>query len=210
MATPYIDTIILLTGLEEAKVLGRHLKTHNPKLNIVPTIDRDALDKACKSGTSMTRLISFCSPVIVPASYLIAIPFGSYNFHPGPPTYPGRYPSVFALHEEACNFGATFHLMSKRVDEGPIIAADYFTVPDNCHLEQLDTLTFKALLGIFVRYAKHLATDSSPLKPQQIYWSGKKRTKSDCDMLCQIEPTMSGDEKARRKRACGVHLQEGS
>jgi methionyl-tRNA formyltransferase len=154
-----------------------------------------------------TRLISFCSSAIVPKAHLAAIPCGSYNFHPGPPPYPGRYPSVFALYEGVGNFGVTFHEMAERVDEGPIIATEWFTVPGNCDLETLDTMAFNTLLEMFLRFSQRLATDARPLKQKPINWSGVKRAKSDCDALCKIDPAMSQEEKALRIRACGIHIR---
>jgi methionyl-tRNA formyltransferase len=197
---------MLLTGEAEAAVFGQLLQNHNPNLTIIPANNRNSLDNACDNVRPGTRLISFCSSVIVPKAHLDAIPCGTYNFHPGPPSYPGRYPSVFALYEEAGNFGVTVHVMAERVDEGPIIAAEWFTVPENCDLETLDTLAFKALMGLFRRLAKRLATDSEPLKPKMIRWSGKKWAKADCDALCRIDSSTSSTEAAKKIRACGVHL----
>ena len=47
----------------------------------------------------------------------------SYNFHPGPPNRPGRYPSVFALYDNARHFGITVHEMLPKVDSGAIKVA---------------------------------------------------------------------------------------
>ena len=77
-----MKTIFLLTGEAEAEALGQHLRTHNPQLEVIPAIDRSALDQACASMNPSTRLISFCSSAIVPKAHLAAIPCGSYNFHP--------------------------------------------------------------------------------------------------------------------------------
>ena len=205
-----LETAILLTGEAEAEALGELLKAHNPQLNIAPAKDRAALDKACTRIESVTRLISFCSPVIVPKPHLEAMAGGSYNFHPGPPSYPGRYPSVFALYEDQKTFGVTLHEMAERVDEGPIIAAEWFGIPDQCDLESLDTLAFKELVRLFRRWAKPLATRSSLLKPQPIKWSGVKRSKADCDSLCRIDSSTSPEDAEKKKRACGVHLVQAT
>ena len=202
-----LRTVVLLTGEAEAAALGELLRAHNPQLNIVPTKDREALDKACADIDAGARLISFCTSVIVPKDHLDAMTSGSYNFHPGPPSYPGRYPSVFALYEEAKTFGVTLHEMAPRVDEGPIVAAEWFPVPERCDLETLDTLAFQELVRLFRRWSLPLAKQSALLKPKPIKWSGTKRSKADCDTLCRIDGTTSSEEAEKLTRACGVHLR---
>lgn len=206
MAVTALKSIILLTGEAEAEALGQFLRKENPNLDIIAAPNRDRLDAACEHPQPGTRLISFCSPVIVPKPYLDAMECGSYNFHPGPPSYPGRYPSVFALYEGAQNFGVTVHEMEARVDEGAIIAAEWFDVPEECDLETLDTLSFKALVSLFGRLAKPLATNSGRLIVKRLGWSGTKRSKADCDALCTITPSTPSNETALRVRACGPHL----
>lgn len=207
MPSSDLKCIIFLSGEAEASALGEVLTSHNPGLEIRNAPSRKVLDHLCQNLQPGTRLISFCSPVIVPATYLAAIDCGSYNFHPGPPSYPGRYPSVFALYESAKNFGITVHEMVERVDEGSIVAAEWFQIPDSCDLETLDTLAFKALLDEFRRLAQQLATDSSRFRTKPIGWSGTKRSKADCDALCTLNSNLPKDEQAKRMRACGPHLR---
>lgn len=202
-----LKSIIFLSGKDEASALGKVLAEHNPQLIIQNAPTREDLDRLCQNAGRGTRLISFCSPIIVPANHLAAIDCGCYNFHPGPPSYPGRYPSVFALYEEAKNFGITVHEMVARVDEGAIITAEWFPIPELCDLETLDTLAFKSLVQVFRSLARRLATDPAKLPSKPIGWSGIKRSKADCDALCTIGPLLSDDEKAKRIRACGPHLR---
>lgn len=210
MPSSELKTIIFLAGEEEAKALGHVLCSHNPGLIIQTAPSRKRLDECCASPGSGTRLISFCSPVIVPARHLQAIDCGCYNFHPGPPSYPGRYPSVFALYEGAKNFGVTIHEMVERVDEGAIVSAKWFPVPDACDLETLDTLAFQALVQEFRRLARRLATDPNRLPIKPIGWSGVKRSKADCESLCTLSPLLAEEEQAKRIRACGPHLRNSS
>jgi len=206
MATDKLNRIILLTGEAEAKALGEILKAINPDLTTVPASDRAALDQACASISSGTRLISFCSPTIVPKTHLEVMDRGCYNFHPGPPNYPGRYPSVFALNDHADRFGVTMHVMAERVDEGPIIAAEWFAISSECDLETLDALAFKELVTLFKRFALSLATDYPPLRTAPIRWSGVKRSKAECETLCRVNASTSPDEVRRLERVCGIHL----
>jgi len=97
--------------------------------------------------------------------------------------------------------------MAARVDEGPIICVEMFPVPADCDLEVLDTLAFQALVDLFRRLAKRLATDPNPLPLRHIPWTGVKRSKSDCDSLCSVDSDLAPEELARRRRACGPHFQ---
>ena len=201
-----ISRIILLTGEVEAPVLGELLRSHNRELEVRPVTVAADLAKACAGPTPGTRLLSFCWPVIVPGALLKAMPGPSYNFHPGPPERPGRYPSVFALYDGAQTFGVTAHEMLTRVDSGAIVGVDSFAVAEGADLEALEHLTLMHLLVLFSRLAPHLATDAAPLPQLPIAWTGRKTTKADCDALCVIAPAMDPTEADRRRRACGAHM----
>jgi len=201
-----ISHIILLTGEIEAPILGDILKSHNPALSIIPATSPVSLETACADAGPETRLLSFCSPIIVPRGSLSCLSGPAYNFHPGPPERPGRYPSVFALYEGAEQFGVTIHEMLASVDSGPIVAAEWFDIPPRCDLQKLEEMTLVHLVTLFRGLAPHLATDPTPLPRLTIPWRGRKTTKADCDALCAVAPDMDADEAARRRRACGGHV----
>jgi methionyl-tRNA formyltransferase len=199
-----ISRIILLTGETEAPVLSDILAGHNPDLRVDAVTTAIALQSA-PTGPGV-RLLSFCSAVIVPDAFLAALSGPAYNFHPGPPERPGRYPSVFALYEGAKHFGITVHEMAARVDSGPIVAAEWFDIPPRCDLETLEEMTLTQLLITFRRFALHLASKAAPLPRQRIAWRGRKTTKADCDALCSVTADMDPREADRRRRACGGHM----
>jgi hypothetical protein len=201
-----ISRIILLTEEVMVPHLAALLHPHNARLEIVAATDLARLQGACTGPLAGTRLLSFCSPVIVPATLLQCLPGPSYNFHPGPPERPGRYPSVFALYEEAAHFGVTVHEMEASVDSGPIVAAEWFPIPHGADLQELEDLTFMQLFAVFRRLSFHLATIPTPLRRQMVAWRGRKTCKADCDELCAITPGMDPREADRRRRACGVHM----
>lgn len=200
-----VSRIILLTGEVEAPVLSDLLRLHNPALDIIPVTPASSLEAACASTDAGTRLLSFCSPVIVPAVLLARLPSPSYNFHPGPPERPGRYPSMFALYEDAKSFGVTVHEMLASVDSGPIVAAEWFDIAPDSDLEALEHLTLMHLLVLFRRLALLLAVKMAPIPRLPILWRGRKTTKAECDSLCIISQDMDPTEAARRRRACGPH-----
>lgn len=202
-----ITRIVLLTQPAEGAVLGKILNAHNADLEILVVSDKTALADLAREDLAATRLLSFCSPVIVPGELLKALPGPSYNFHPGPPNRPGRYPSVFAIYERAAHFGVTVHEMTDKVDAGPIVAAEWFPVPADATIADLETLSLEYLVAAFKRLAPFLALNAKPLPRIFIPWSGTKRTKADCEAICLITPDLSDAEIDLRKRACGSLLR---
>lgn len=196
-----VTKVILLTGRDEAPVLAGMLQRANPALAVTPAHDLKTLARLIEPGT---RLLSFCSSVIVPGDLLQRLKHPGYNFHPGPPERPGRYPSVFALFEGATHFGITVHEMTAAVDAGPIVAAERFEIPRGADLKALEELTVTRLARAFNRLAPYLATAARPLPHLPITWQGRKTTKADCEKLCTITADMDAAEIARRQRCCGT------
>jgi methionyl-tRNA formyltransferase len=203
MVSERIKRIILLTSPEETPPLGDMLRVHNAGLEVVGVHDRESVAEACASAKPGTRLISFCSSVIVPGKALAAMPGPSYNFHPGPPHRPGRYPSVFAVYDGDARFGITVHEMEAKVDSGAIVAVDDFPVPPECDLAELEKITYLRLADVFRKLARHLASERLPLPHTTHTWSGHKTTLAEAIALSRITEDMSEAEVARRRRACG-------
>lgn len=205
-----IRRIVLLAGENEAPYLAAILRAHDARLNVDPVHTKNDLLAACAGDLAGTRLVSFCSPIIVPGDILARMPGPSYNFHPGPPEYPGRYPSMFALYDGAERFGLTVHEMAAKVDAGPIVAAEWFAIPADCQLSQLEELTFAQLADKFRTLSFHLATLERPLMRLPYRWGARKTTQADSEALRRITPDMNAAEIARRKRACGNKMIEAA
>jgi methionyl-tRNA formyltransferase len=198
------DTIILLTGPIEASALTAVLRHHNPRLTVLPAKSRADLEAIEPARLRRARLIGFVTPVVVPARIIERLGFGAYNFHPGPPHYPGLLPSHFAVYERATDFGATAHVMTERVDAGPIVGVDLFDIPQNITVQGLEGLAFARLARLFWRMAELLATQCEPLAELPIQWSGRKSTRRIYASLCDIPIEISQDEMARRIEAFGA------
>lgn len=108
--------IVLLTGSQEAPHLTAFLRRRNPGLIVTHVETREDLICACYPPRRAARLLAFCTPTVVPGDILETFAGGAYNFHPGPPTYPGRHPASFAIYEGASRFGVTAHAMLRRVE----------------------------------------------------------------------------------------------
>jgi methionyl-tRNA formyltransferase len=197
------DTIVLLTGPVEQVALASVLRGHNPQLVIYPVATSENLAALGTDILRRARLIAFSSPVIVPPSVLAALGHGAYNFHPGPPEFPGWAPAHFALYEGATEFGATAHAMTARVDSGPIIDVARFTIPANIGVLALEGLAYAHLAQLYWKLAKRLATDSAPLPAGALSWGAKKSSRRAYQAICQIPLDISKDELERRLKIFG-------
>jgi methionyl-tRNA formyltransferase len=172
-----LDTIVLLTGLVEQPVLGAVLQGHNPVLTIQPAATLADVTALEPDLLSRARLVAFCTDVVVPLEVLDRLGFGAYNFHPGPPRFPGWGCAHFAIHQGATEFGATAHHMVEKVDAGPIVGVELFHIPPETTASSLEELAYAHLAQLFRRLAHVLAVRIKPLPPIPKRWSGEKCTR---------------------------------
>ncbi len=198
-----IEEILLLTDPAMVDDLEAILLAANPGLRIVRVQTLAHLETICPTRRETTRLISFGSEIIVPATVLKRLGAGAYNFHPGPPSHPGRFPSCFFIYQGGTRFGTTVHEMAARVDSGPISAVDWFDAQPDIDRRGLDSLTFGSLLKQFERLAPHLATRPEALPHIDVVWSGRTTTQRDFEALCRLPANVDETEFRRRYRAIG-------
>jgi len=198
-----LDTIILLAGAAEHSALPPVLLGHNPLLTVksvetsadIAALDSDLLRRG--------RLIAFATPEIVPQNILERLGSGAFNFHPGPPSYPGWAPAHFALYNRATEFGATVHVMVEQLDSGPIIDVALFPIPADISVLGLEELAYAHLAQLFWRTAKQLATDAASPPALPIKWGSKKYSRRDYRAICNIPLGIPKDELDRRIRVFG-------
>lgn len=195
--------ILLLTGEIEAPYLSQRLRRANPGLGVEAATDRAALDRALGKVVPGTRLIAFCTPVVVPAGGLAVLGGPAYNFHPGPPDFPGRQPARHALYAGAARFGATVHEMAARVDAGPIVAVEEWDIAPDADAPRLDAEAYQALLRLFSALADRLAGDDAPLEASGHQWGHRRWSGRDIEGLQRIAPDIAAEELERRVRAFG-------
>ncbi len=97
--------------------------------------------------------------------------------------------------------------MTEHVDEGPIVAAEWFPIPADADVAALEKLALRCLIVFFRRLAPFLVSNPRALPRIYIPWSGTKRTKAECDAICRVTPEITGDEIELRKKACGSLLK---
>ena len=197
-----LKTIILLTGnTQQHRALAALLREHNPDLSFHCALTRDELTGVEPEVLRHARLVSFTSGVIVPAAVLRQLGHGAYNFHPGPPQYPGWAPAHFALYDNARGFGATAHAMEERVDSGPIVGVESFAIPENIGVRELEQIAFERLAHLFWRMSREIACEPGALPALPLAWSGAKSTKRLYREFCEIPPGIGAVELKRRIRA---------
>ena len=116
-----ITRIILLTGETESPILSGELLRYNQSLDIVIAHDQADLTRAANKIDGGTRLLSFCTSVIVPSSLLKDLPGPAYNFHPGPPEYRGVGCLNYAIFNNENYYGVTAHIINQKIDFGQIL-----------------------------------------------------------------------------------------
>lgn len=195
------ESVILLTGPGERSILSTRLAAFRPDLRIIPANSRSDLLALDAATLSVSRLIAFTTSVIVPPDVLAGLGHGAYNFHPGPPEYPGLSPAQFAVYEGARSFGATVHRMAPQVDAGPIVAVSRFDVPYGATLSDLETGAFQQLARLFWDLSSLMAIDGSPLPELAIEWGRQRSTRLSTAAMCAIPTDIDPGELRRRVAA---------
>jgi methionyl-tRNA formyltransferase len=195
------NIFILAPGAQQQFALAALLRAHNPDLTFVPVSGVEDFAAIAPSALRDGRLIAFASGTIVPPDVLEKLGHGAYNFHPGPPAYPGWAPAHFALYDRARTFGATAHLMVDRVDAGPIVDTEMFIVPHGISIRALEQMAYVRMAYLFWRLARKLATQSEPLETLPTKWGDRRSTKKMYRSMCDIPADISKEELTRRMAA---------
>lgn len=198
-------TLIILTDPVFQHQLITEVRTISDEsdLTVRAADSLDSISKALDQTTEKTRLIAFCTGIIVPAAMLKRVSSGAYNFHPGPPEYPGIFPSCFAIYDGATTFGATAHRMTDRIDEGEIVGTQSFPLSSETDRLSLDKLALDNVLILFSTLLPRIVDLSNDLPSSGESWRGQAKTKKDFNALCELPSDASQEEFDRRYRAVG-------
>lgn len=155
-------------------------------------------------GQRWDLLLSFGTGVIVPPAVLASPGLLPVNLHTAPPSYPGRDPHHFAAYDAVTEYGATLHVMTAAVDQGPILRVRRFAVdPDAPPIELLrraNAVGVEMCATLLAEYLRGhvVAPDSDEV------WTGRVNRRKDFLELCRIEPDIGSDEFRRRAKACAM------
>ncbi|MBU0726194.1 MAG: hypothetical protein KJ904_06365 [Alphaproteobacteria bacterium] len=196
------ESIILLASRPTAYHVAAALEQHKAGLNILYASTAEQLADVAGSIDGATRLIGFCTDVVVPAEILGRLSGPAYNFHPGPPEYPGAFPISLALYDGATRFGTTLHEMAVQVDSGPIVGALAFDVPPEADLIWMKARAQKAAFRLLLHFSRPLATSDTALPPLAgAQWGARRASRRYVKSLTPIDPGLPPEEATRRRRA---------
>jgi len=198
-----LERILLLCDEVERPFLTDTLRAGAPEIDVRHIADAPALARFDAAQLADSRLVAFGTARSLPPAVLTALGHGAYNFHPGPPSYPGWMPAAFAAYDGATEFGATAHAVSAAQDGGVIVGIDTFVVSPGMTPADLAQRAYLAMLSLFRRLAPALVTRPHSLPTLPVVWDTKRTTRALFAALCDIPIDIDKTELLRRISAFG-------
>ena len=122
------------------------------------------------------------------------------NFHPGPINFPGRGGYTWALYRNSKYYGATAHLMKKKVDTGKIIKEVKFKIEAYDNIESLKFKTFITSMNIFYDLLLQFSMRGK-LNYEKKKWSRKPFKIKDINKINFLTDKMSSSLKKKIYRS---------
>ncbi len=127
------------------------------------------------------------------------------NLHMAPlPEYRGSNQFSFAIIDGKTEFGTTIHKMSAGIDSGDIIFQKRFPIPENCWVDELYDLTYKASLNLFRQTLGHIVTGTFQTVPQELLeskYGTSLHYKGEIKKLKEIDLNWDAEKLSRHIRA---------
>lgn len=199
--------ILLLADAAVAPSLRDHLFALNGDLTVACVDTFDVFETVAAALGPRVRVISFLTDVLVPGHVLARLSVEPINIHPGPPELPGAHPEVFAIWNDARQFGVTAHVMTAKVDAGDILYCRRFDIPARITRRDLGDLAFGAAVEAFRVVADHCAYSAAPMARTGVNWTGPKRRRRDLEAILANVAALDPDAVARLERASGAALR---
>jgi hypothetical protein len=194
----WMRRVIFLTAPGQ-NFLGQLVDFMGPEVQIEPVYDQKML--ASVPVDDNTSLISFGSGVIVPMDVLARFSKPAYNIHAASPEFPGRDPHHHAVYRQASTYGATLHVMTARVDAGPIVGVELFSVASGTTPVDLLRQANDAGLRLIRRFGARLL-EAKPLPALEgVNWGSVNTRRSDLARYCALTPLVTAEEFTRRYTA---------
>lgn len=190
--------IILLTGKREVPFLEQFILERQPAIEVFSATNKDEFKRIILNDLAETRLLCFCSGVLVPEAVLNRLNLEAYNIHPGPTHYPGICPEAFAVAEGATEFGATAHVMTANIDEGEIIATNNFKIPKNTDRLELASLAYNAAVELFAEVANFIIVNDRPMPRNGHQWRGHTNRQAEYNSLLKKYPELVIDRGSHK------------
>lgn len=189
----YIKKKILFCGRKNDRHSIKFLNFLKKKNFVIKYILKDSKKKITKKESNIIYsnyydfIFSFRSHILIDTNRLSkkCIPI---NFHPGPPKYRGIGCINFALLNKEKYYGATAHIMKKKIDNGPILNYKKFKISNDSNIEKVLDKTYKVQLNQFKKLVNQLLDKRIDLeniikKNKKIKWSSKLYKKKKFDEI---------------------------
>lgn len=191
-------TVVLITSLSGHELARlRAAFTEASEIRVVSTVQQ--LNELQFDPHML--LLSFGTGVIVPHEILGRLGRSAYNLHAASPEFPGRDPHHHAIYRRAKTYGATLHIMTERVDAGPIVAIEAFPVPADATPDSLLAAANEAGIRAIEKWSRRLlSVEPMPALPD-VVWGKVKTTRSDLIRHSRMSLLIDEDEFQRRFHA---------
>jgi methionyl-tRNA formyltransferase len=157
-------------------------------------------------------ILCFRSYFIVPKRILDRASVAAINIHPAPVEYPGTGCANFALYDQALQYGVTAHLMTEKVDAGPVLECRRFPILPSDTVTSLLDRTHRMCLELFLDVTGKLAESGAEYvaamakKSAHEKWRGDARKIGDLEKLQTVPLDVSRNELERIIRATDTDL----
>ena len=149
-------------------------------------IDSD-IEKKIQISKNYDYLISFLNTIYISKSVRKKIKINSFNFHPGPPEFPGFGCYNFALLNKVNSYGSTIHVINDKFDSGKIVNVKKFKISyKKFNLEKLIGRTHENI----IQQAKDFINDIQNRKLKiegKLKWKKKAYTKKEFEIAREIK-----------------------
>ena len=139
-------------------------------------------EKKIKISKNYDYLISFLNSRYISKSVRKKIKINSFNFHPGPPEYPGFGCYNFALLDQVNFYGSTIHVINDKFDSGKIVNVKKFKISyKKCNLEKLIKKTHENIFKQAKNFINVIRNKKLKIE-ENIKWRRKAFTKKEFEI----------------------------
>jgi folate-dependent phosphoribosylglycinamide formyltransferase PurN len=176
--------LILLSSRTSTANLRGIVRKHKDLLDTCGyTVDLvcDLIELTAIQAYQSHRLICFNTGVIIPKTILDGLEKTAYNFHAAPPEFSGRDPHHWAINRGATVYGATCHVMTEKVDDGPIVAVSSFDIEPGTNPKALARQAINVAADLFDALLPRLLEGDLP--PANFEWGPIKSSRGDSNRM---------------------------
>ena len=178
--------------------------------NVVPIDHREASRELVEyHHREVNLLISIFNEHIIDRQLL---QHPNVNFHPAPPSYPGRGGASRALFDGARTYGATAHMMQKTVDSGDILCVSGFPISPDDNCEYVFDRAERECLNLLEQIIDFHRAEGTLPPISDHSWSGSSMTRSQFDrwLVLSLDNRLEFERKikaAKHSKYPGPYLE---